>query len=99
MDEILTGFHCVNDDSDTVLLSDELFLNSDFIVLGKFLLGCGVVLQDMSLKSTSWTARKERRMPVLVVVSPSLRDFFFSGVEDSSSCEGPRLPKKEPRCV
>ena len=61
-DEILTGFRCVSGDSDTVLLSDELFLNPDFIVLGKFL-GCGVVLQDMSLKSTSWTARKERRMP------------------------------------
>ena len=34
---------------DTVLLSDDLYLNPDFVVLGKFL-GCGVVLQD---KTTS----------------------------------------------
>ena len=32
---------------------------------------------------------------VLVVVSLTLRDFFFSGVSDSSSLEGARLPKKD----
>ena len=59
-DEILTGFRCAHDHP--VLLSDDLYLNPDFIVLGKFL-GCGVVLQDNTMKSTSWTLRKERRLP------------------------------------
>ena len=59
-DEILTGFRCAHDHP--VLLSDDLYLNPDFIVLGKFL-GCGVVLQDKTVKSTSWPARKQRRLP------------------------------------
>lgn len=59
-DEILTGFRCAH--GGTVLLSDDLYLNPDFIVLGKFL-GCGVVLQDKTMKSTSWTKYKQRRLP------------------------------------
>ena len=59
-DEILTGFRCVA--NPTVLLSDFLQLNPDFIVLGKFI-GCGVVLQDKSMKTTSWTSREKRRYP------------------------------------
>ena len=59
-DEILTGFRCVSDP--TVLLSDALALKPDFIVLGKFI-GCGVVLKDYEVMTTSWSSRKKRRYP------------------------------------
>ena len=59
-DEILTGFRCVS--QPTVLLSDSLNLQPDFIVLGKFI-GCGVVIQDKNVKTTAWANRPQRRYP------------------------------------
>ena len=58
-DEILTGFRCVSEP--TVLLADHLGLKPDFIVLGKFI-GCGIVIKDTSMTTTSWS-KKHRRYP------------------------------------
>ena len=56
-DEILTGFRCTAEP--TVLLSDTLNLNPDFIVLAKFI-GCGLVLQDKSMSTTKFSGRQRR---------------------------------------
>lgn len=78
-DEILTGFRCQC--TPTVLLSDEVNLQPDFIVLGKFI-GCGVVLQDKSVSNTMWLQRRRRypttncSMDQLLGLSSVLRKVF-----------------------
>lgn len=59
VDEILTGFRCAC--VPTVLFADQVGLQPDFIVLGKFI-GCGLVLQDKTITSTTWV-NKGRRYP------------------------------------
>ena len=56
-DEILTGFRCSC--NPTVLFSDTVGLQPDFIVLGKFI-GCGLVLRDKSMTSTPWMMKQCR---------------------------------------
>ena len=57
VDEILTAFRCCADK--TVFLSDVVGLRPNFIVIAKFI-GCGLILEDVSMRTTRWEKRRRR---------------------------------------